>query len=141
MKLIVSLFLALALQAADWSGLAQYSQQKVELRLTSGSRSRLLLVSASADSIIVRDNSGERSIPRAEVAELRLYDPAHHKRQSFLFTALGAAAGAGLGVAVCPGCANEGNGAKFVAPGAAAGAGLGALSFLSSSYRTIYRDR
>ena len=46
---------------------------------------------------------------------------------------------AGLGVAVCPGCANEGHGGKYVGPGVAAGAAVGALGFLTSPWRTIYK--
>lgn len=54
---------------------------------------------------------------------------------------IGVGVGAGLGVAICPYCANEGHGAKFVAPGAAIGGGIGALGFLSSPYRTVYKSK
>ena len=61
-------------------------------------------------------------------------------RNGLIWTALGAGAGAALGAAVCPHCANEGAGAKYTAPAAAIGAALGALKFLSVPYRTIYQS-
>lgn len=139
MKLFALFLIAALAQAASWEQLGQFTQRQVELTSTQGSKTRGTLIAVNNDSLSISDNTGQKSVLKSEVQEIRLHDPAHKIRRGWLFTAIGAGAGAGLGVAVCPGCANEGNGAKFVAPGIAAGAGLGALSFLASPYRTIYR--
>lgn len=139
MKLFALLIVAALAQAASWEQLGQFAQRQVEVTTTQGAKTRCTLQAVNNDALSISDSTGQRSIPKSEIQEIRLHDPAHKVRRGWLFTAIGAGAGAGLGVAVCPGCANEGNGAKFVAPGIAAGAGLGALSFLASPYRTIYR--
>ncbi|MEJ1937278.1 hypothetical protein WDZ92_44355 [Nostoc sp. NIES-2111] len=139
MKLLVSLCFALLAQAASWDQLTPFTQRQVEVISRQGEKTRGLLLSVTPDSLSLSHASGQKSFPKSEVQELRLHDPEQRRRRAWIFTGLGAGAGAGLGVAVCPGCANEGNGAKFVAPGVAIGAGLGALSFLASPYRTIYR--
>ncbi len=139
MKLFALLLFAALAQAASWEQLAQFTQRQIELTSTQGAKTRGTLLAVNSDSLSISDNTGQKSIPKSEVQEIRLHDPEHKIRRGWLFTAIGAGAGAALGVAVCPGCANEGNGAKFVAPGIAAGAGLGALSFLASPYRSIYR--
>jgi hypothetical protein len=139
MKLFALLLLAFLANAATWEQLSQYSQRQIELTSSQGVKTRCTLLAVNNDSLSISDNTGQRSVAKADVQEIRLHDPAHKVRRGWLFTAIGAGVGAGLGVAVCPGCANEGNGGKFVGPGVAAGAGLGALSFLASPYRTIYR--
>ncbi|MEX2263899.1 MAG: hypothetical protein WD696_18235 [Bryobacteraceae bacterium] len=87
----------------------------------------------------LRDESGQRLIARAEIREVRVADPARRVRRGFIGMAIGAAAGAGIGAAICPHCPNEGQGYKFIGPGIAIGVAAGALSFLSGSYRTVYK--
>jgi len=61
-------------------------------------------------------------------------------RNGLLGVAIGAAAGIGIGFGVCPGCAGEGHGGKYVGPGVAIGAGAGAaVGFLPTPYRTVYK--
>ena len=91
--------------------------------------------------MVVREPSGEQSIAHAQIRQVRVYDAGRRIRRGILWTAVGLGVGIGAGVASCPGCANEGAGAKYVGPGAAAGAGIGALGFLSSPYRTVYKSK
>lgn len=139
MKFLLVLAFAALVQAASWDRLDQFAQRQIELTTMQGAKTKCTLLSVSSDSLSISDSSGQKSIAKVDIQEIRLHDSAHKVRRGWLFTAIGAGVGAGLGVAVCPGCANEGNGGKFVGPGLAAGAGLGALSFLGSPYRTIYR--
>ncbi len=118
---------------------------KIEVKTKDGAVSGGVFLPASATSISLREKSGERAIAMADVAHVRVYDAGRRVRQGLLWTAVGAGAGAGIGVAACPGCANEGQRAKYVGPGVAVGvavgAAVGAAGFLSSPYRTVYRDR
>jgi hypothetical protein len=117
--------------------------QKVEVTERSrAGRLRATLVSASADTVVVRNASGERSIPRADIRELRVFDPARRLHRGLLWTLIGAGVGAGASLAACIGCAGEGRDMSKYAPlGVGAGAAIGALGFLSSPYRTVYRSR
>lgn len=108
---------------------------RVELRTKDGAKLRSEFVSATADSVVVRD----KMVQRAEISEVKVYDAGRRIRHGVLWTIIGAAAGVGVGFAVCPYCANEGHGGKFVGPGAAVGAGVGALGFLTSPWKRIYK--
>lgn len=141
MRVILLLLFTLRAFAADWDGVQRLaSLQKLEI-LTRSGEVRAEFVSASNDALVVRDKSGERSIPRAEIRRVSVKDPSRRIRQGLLWTAVGAGAGAGVGLAACPSCLNEGHGAKFIGPGLAAGAAIGALGFLSAPYRTIYKSK
>jgi hypothetical protein len=141
MKLLVFL-LAASVALADWDTVRQTrGGENIEITTRDGARTRGALVSASVDAAVVREGSGERSVPRAEIRRVRVYDLGHRVLRGLLWTAVGAGVGAGGGVAACPGCANEGTGNKFVGPGIAIGAGIGALGFLTSPYRTIYTSK
>lgn len=114
---------------------------KVEVQERTGKAVRGSFVSIKPDAIVVRVKSGEQSIPRASVRRIAIHDPARRIRNGLLSTAIGLGAGIGVGLAICPQCANEGSPAKFIGPGAAIGGGLGALGFLPTPYRTIYRSK
>jgi hypothetical protein len=134
--LLLLLFAAVAPLAAEWGDVMHLAAgERVEVRTKDGAKLRSEFVSATADSIVVRD----RTMQRAEISELKVYDSGRRIRRGALWTIIGAAAGAGLGFAVCPSCANEGHGAKYVGPGVAAGAGIGALGFLTSPWKRIYK--
>jgi hypothetical protein len=139
---LVSLLLLVTLVAfADgWDEIERTSRgRQVEVTTRDGLRMRARFVSASSDAIVVREDSGERSVARAEIRNVRVYDPARRLRRGLIWTGVGASAGAGIGAAVCPYCPNEGHGYKFIGPGVAIGAAVGALGFLSSPYRTVYK--
>jgi hypothetical protein len=103
---------------------------------------RATLVSASPDTVIVREASGERSIPRADIRELRVFDSGRRAHGGFLWMLVGAGAGAGASLAACVGCPGEGRDMTTYVPlGVAGGAAIGALGFLSSPYRTVYKSR
>jgi hypothetical protein len=129
----------MTLTAAGWESVQRLPAGD-QIEVTRGGKtSDRRFVSASADSLVVRGDTGEESVARSEVDRVRVKEPGRRVRRGLLWTAIGAGAGVGLGIAACPGCFNEGAGAKYVGPGVAIGAGLGALGFLSSDYRTVYR--
>lgn len=127
---------------ASWDALQKLHPGDT-IELTTGAEKRRMVTyrSATADALIITTNSGEQSLAKADVERVRIKQPGRRVKRGILTTAIGAAAGAGIGFAICPGCANEGNGYKFAGPGLAAGAGVGALGFLTSDYRTVYERR
>jgi len=134
--LLLLLFVAAAPLAAEWGDVMRLSAgDRVEVRTKDGAKLRSEFVSATADSVVVRD----KTVQRAEISEVKVYDAGRRIRRGVLWTIIGAAAGVGVGFAVCPYCANEGHGGKFVGPGAAVGAGVGALGFLTSPWKRIYK--
>lgn len=140
MKLLLLLAFASPALAAEWEAIQRIqSDHKIEITTRDGVRTHATFVSATADSLTVREKSGERSLPRAQIKKVRVSDPARRLRNGLLWTAIGAGGGAGVGAAVCPSCPNEGHGYKYVGPGVAIGAGVGALAFLPAPYRTVYK--
>ncbi len=141
---IIALFVlsTLTLLGASWDSLQKLNPGET-IELTAGGEKprNVTYRSASADSLVIATNSSEQSVPKADVQRVRLKQPGRRTRLGVLSTVIGAAAGAGIGLAVCPGCFGEGAGAKYVGPGIAVGAGVGALGFLSSDYRTVYEKR
>jgi len=136
MKLLVLLLFAVLPLAAEWSDVMHLAAgDQVELRTKDGAKLRSEFVSATADSIAVRD----KTVQRSQIQEIWVYDSGRRIRRGVLWTIIGAAAGAGAGFAACPGCAGEGHGAKYMGPGVAVGAGIGALGFLTSPWKRIYR--
>ena len=144
MKLCLLLFASSLVFAADWDAVQRIpAAQRIEVTERSGGgRLRATLVSASPDTVVVREASGERSIPRADIRELRVFDSRRRAHRGLLWTLVGAGAGAGASLAACISCPGEGrDGAKYVPLGIGAGAAIGALGFLSSPYRTVYKSR
>jgi hypothetical protein len=144
MKLCLFLFASSLVFAADWGAVQRIpAAQKIEVTGRSGGgRLRATLVSASPDTIVVREASGERSIPRADIRELRVFESGRRAHRGLFWTLVGAGAGAGASLAACVSCAGEGREVtKYVPLGVGAGAAIGALGFLSSPYRTVYQSR
>lgn len=142
MKLLLVLLAANVALAADWDAMRQIpAGQKIEITTRDGLHTRGTFVSSSGDAAVIHEGSAERSVPRAEVRRVRVYDSGRRLRRGLLWTAVGAGVGAVGGAAACPGCPNEGSGYKFIGPGIAIGAGIGALGFLSSPYKTIYKSK
>ena len=144
MKLCLFLFASGLVFAADWDAVQRIpTTQKIEVTERSGGgRLRATLVSASPDTVVVREASGERSIPRADIRELRVFDSGRRAHRGFLWTLVGAGAGAGASLAACIQCPGEGRDMTTWVPlGVAVGAAIGALGFLSSPYRTVYKSR
>ena len=140
MKLFCLLLAAATALAADWDAVQRIPiDHKIEVTTRNGSSTRAVFLSATADALVVREKSGERSIARPDIRKVSVHDPSRRIRDGLVWTAVGAGAGAGIGFAVCPHCPNEGHGEKFVGPGVVIGAALGALSFLSAPYRTVYK--
>ena len=128
--------------AAEWEAIQRIPvDQKIEITTRKGASTRGAFVSASGESIIVLEKSGQRSVARADIRKVRVADPSRRLRNGLIWTAIGAAAGAAIGAAVCPYCPNEGHGYTFIGPGLAIGAGAGALSFLPTPYRTVYKSK
>ena len=122
-----------------WEPVMQIAEgQRIQVKTRDGGTRHGTLMSATAESIAIRHESGARSIDRAEVLRVRVYDPGRRTRRGLKWTAIGAAAGAAIGFAACTSCLGEGAGPRYVGPGASVGMGLGALGFLSSPYRTVY---
>ena len=144
MKLCLLLFASGLVFAADWSAVQRIPPaQRIEVtERSAGGPLRATLVSASPDSIVVREASGERSIQRADIREVRVFDRERRNHRGFLWTLIGAGVGAGASLAACVACSNEGHStAKYVPLGLPVGAAIGALPFLSSPYRTVYKSR
>src|ERR1019366_8806906 len=142
MKIFFLLLVASVAFAAEWEAIQRIPlDRKIEITTRDGTRTRAAFVSATGDAMVVREKSGERSIARAEIREVRVAEPARRLRNGLIWTAVGAAIGAAIGAAVCPYCPNEGHGYEFIGPGAAIGAGAGALGFLSAPYRTVYKSK
>ena len=144
MKVCLFLFASGLVFSADWSAVQRIpAAQRIEVTERSGGgRLRATLVLASPDTVVVREGSGERSIPRADVRELRVFDSARRAHRGFLWMLVGAGAGAGASLAACVSCPGEGRDMTIYAPlGVAGGAAIGALGFLSSPYRTVYKSR
>jgi hypothetical protein len=139
MKLLFLLLIFSAALSAAWEAVERIpAHRQIEIVLRSGSRVRAEFVSTAAGALVVRETSGERSIPRSDIRAVRVHDPSRRLHRGLLWTAIGAGAGAAAGAAGCPSCPNEGHGNPYVGPGIAAGAAIGALGFLSSPYRTVY---
>lgn len=128
--------------AAGWDSVTRVeADRRVEV-VTKTETVKGTFVSASETAVVVRTKAGEKSVDRAEVRRVKVADPGKRGRNGLIGTAIGLGAGVGLGLAVCSGCANEGNGAKYVAPLGAAGAGAGAAAgFLPLPYSTVYVSR
>lgn len=144
MKLCLFLFASGLVFAADWDAVQRIpTAQKIEVTERSGGgRLRATLVSASPDTVVVREASGERSIPRADIRELRVFDSGRRAHRGFLWTLVGAGAGAGASLAACIQCPGEGRDMTTWVPlGVAVGAAIGALGFSSPPYRTVYKSR
>ena len=111
MKLCLFLFASSLVFAADWDAVQRIpAAQRIEVTDRSGGgRLRATLVSASADTVVVREASGERSIPRANIRELRVFDSGRRAHRGFLWTlVVGAGVGAGASLAACVSCPGEG---------------------------------
>jgi hypothetical protein len=144
MKVYLFLLTSGLMFAADWDAVQRIPvAQRIEVTERSGGgRLRVTLVSASPDSVVVREASGERSIPRADIRQVRMFDPGRRVHRGLLWTLIGAGAGAGASLAACAACATEGHDqAKYVPAGVGVGAAFGAIGFLSSPYRTVYKSR
>jgi hypothetical protein len=144
MKLCLLLLASSLVFAADWDAVQRIpAAQRIEVTERSGGgRLRATLVSAGPDTVVVREASGERSIPRADIRELRVFDRGRRTRRGLLWTLIGAGAGAGASLAACISCSGEGHDMTKYAPlGAGVGAAIGALGFLSPPYRTVYKSR
>ena len=135
MKILLLLLAASTAFANDWGSIQRIpAGRKIEVIERDGTR-----LQGPFEVLVIEEKSGMRSLSRAAIRQVRVFDAGRRVRRGLLWMFVGAAAGAAGGAAICPSCSNEGNGAKFVAPGLAIGAGIGALGFLSSPYKTIYK--
>jgi hypothetical protein len=140
MKLLLLIVMAGSALAADWNAVRGIpAAQKIEVTTKDGKRTQSEFVAAAAETLSMRVKSGEQTLARTDVRQIRVYDPSRRLHKGILWTLIGAGAGLGVGVAACPSCANEGAGYKYAGPGTAIGAGVGALGFFSSPYRTVYK--
>ena len=128
---------------ADWDSVQRIQlSQRTEVKTKDKQTIEGSFVSATAEAIVVRVASGQKSVPKGDVRQVRIVDPSRRMRNGVLWTVVGAAAGAGAGVAACPYCPNEGNTSPYIGPGAAAGAAIGALAgFLPTPWRTLYKSK
>jgi hypothetical protein len=144
MKIVLFLFVSSLVFAADWDAVQRIpAAQRIEVtEWTGGHRLRATLVSTSSDTIVVRGDFGERSVPKADIRELRIFDPGRRTHRGLLWTLIGGGAGTGASLAACVSCQGEGrNMATYVPLGVAGGAAIGALGFFTSPYRSVYKIR
>jgi len=143
MRLILLLaFLATSVAlAAGWDAVQRIApDHKIEVVTRDGKSMRAVFVSASETALVARSKSGEQSIARPDIREVRATDPSRRARSGLISTAVGAGLGLVVGFAVCPGCRNEGAGWKYMGPLTAVGAGAGmAAGFLPTRYRIVYK--
>lgn len=124
--------------AAGWEAVQRISPGK-EVRVeTAASKIRGRFVRADISTLIIRSQTTEQSFAIKDVRRVRVADPSRRVRMGLIGMTAGLGAGIGIGFAVCPSCANEGAGGRYIGPAAAAGAGAGALGFLSALWRTVY---
>jgi hypothetical protein len=141
MKSLLSLVLLVtsSVTAAQWNSVQRLKAgNAIELKTKDGKTRQAVVVSTSAESLVVRTDGGEESVERGAVERIRQKATGRRNLRGAIGMAIGAGAGAGLGLLICPSCENE-SGRSLAGPGAAIGAGLGALGFLGSDYKTIYR--
>ena len=103
MKLFLLLLSSSIVFAADWDAVQRIpAAQKIEvIERSGGGRLRATLVSTGPDAVVIREASGERSIARADIRELRVFDPSRRIHRGLLWTLVGAGAGAGASLAAC----------------------------------------
>lgn len=139
-KTLLLLSFAAIASGAGWDSVRQIAANSKTSVSRKSDTVKGAFVSASEEAIVLRASTGEVSIPRGEVKRVKVADPSRRMRNGLLGVAIGAAAGIGIGFGVCPGCAGEGHGGKYVGPGVAIGAGAGAaVGFLPTPYRTVYK--
>jgi len=132
---------AVAVSAAprnDWSVVAALSPGTQVQVATKQSRAGGTVVRASVDSLAVTGKSGEISVARGDVREVKIAAPHKRLRNGLIAVGVGAAIGFTIGWAVCVYCTNEGHSGYFW-QGMGIGAGAGALGFIGLPYDTIYK--
>ena len=136
-----AVILASCASAAGWESVQRLAPGQQLHVQTVASELRGTFVRADTSTLVVRLKATEQSIAINEVQRVRVVDPSRRLRNGLIGVGIGVGTGIGIGFAICPHCANEGDGGKFVAPLAGIGAAAGALAFLPPSWRTIYRVR
>jgi hypothetical protein len=129
MLLAFACFASAAEQPVHWSDLGRlFSGRNVIIRLQNGKRVKGSAVAAGTDSITLRTSSGEKSIDRRSIREIRLPKRAGYKWR-IVGTAIGAGAGLAAAIPVLTETHNQGSGSY---DGAAAGliVGLALAGFL-----------
>jgi hypothetical protein len=142
MKILLLLLAAAAAFAGDWDSVPKAAAgRRIEVVERDGTRTKGDFVSLTQDALVIDERAGMRSLPRAGIRQVRVFDSGRRVRKGLLWMLVGGAVGAAAGGAICPSCPNEGDGSRFTGPGLAIGAGIGALGFLSSPYQTIYKSK
>lgn len=142
--LAMALVLALPVTAAssDWATVTALPAGKQVVVIPVAREAKLVqgtLTGAAADSLTVRQKSGEVSLRREEVRVVKVENRSRRPLNGALGIGIGAAVGAAIGGLACVSCPNEGHGYKYVGAGLAVGAGIGALMLLPTPFRTVYK--
>ena len=132
---------------ADWNNvtsLARAAEVRVQV---SGSRSvRGGVLNVTEDSLAVNSASGQETFARQEVLRVSVRKPGQHGRSALAGLAIGAVAGAGIGLAAearCTSLCGGGVAAVVVGVVALGGAGIGtAIGAVipASGWREVYRQ-
>ena len=142
LPLLLILLLTAGPVFAGWDDVARIgSGEKVEIEMRDAGPFRGTFISATADSLVMREKSTDRTFARAQIRQVSVYAPDRRIRRGLIWMSVGAGAGAGVGAVACLGCFGEGQGAKYAGPGAAVGAAIGALGFLAAPYKTVYKSK
>ncbi len=108
MKLLLILLVTASTLLADWTAVATIATgQKIEVSLRDGSTSQGTFVSASIESLIVKESSAQRTLAKTQIRQVRVYDPGRRIRRGLIWMAVGAGTGAGASAVACLSCANE----------------------------------
>src|SRR5712691_2507421 len=131
---------------ADWKALyGLRSGEKIELVETGMKKHVGTFSTVTDEAIQLREGSNDIGIPKENVARVTVLDKSHRLRNAFIFGAVGAGAGAGIG-AVSTRCSNSTD--SFCGLGRSIAVGLGGLVGLAGgagvgaavpSHPTIYR--
>ena len=133
---------------ARWQAAIQSANGKtIQIKLVDGSKSEGKLLRGTESDLILRDRTGEVTIARTDVRQLRMLTGRTRGRRVLLGSMIGLGIGAGVATAATVTIRlygdSGGNDDKYVAAGigiAAAGAGIGAAigAALPSHYQTVY---
>jgi hypothetical protein len=144
MVAVVLIAFALAAAAApntDWTVVATMAPgTQVQVSMIGHSKPRIdgTVLRGTPDSLVVSRKSGETSVARTEVKEVKIAAPHKRTRDGLIAVGVGAALGFVIGWAICVYCTNEGHSGYFW-QGMGIGAGIGAVGFIPVPYDTIYK--
>src|SRR5580765_8680975 len=98
LPLLLVLFLTASPVSAGWEDVARIgSGEKVEIQTRDSGTVRGTFVSVTGESLVLRENSADRTLARTQIRQVQVYDSARRVRRGVIWMLVGAGAGAGVG--------------------------------------------